>query len=86
MKQFDLLVDSADGRLDAGIGRPNLVTVYAELSHADSFGRGLLKPAITLKNCGELGDRKRDSESRTAALCLVRHDLAIVPFDDRVNN
>ena len=86
MQQFYLLVDSADGRLDAGVCRPYLVAVYAELSHEDSFGSQDRWAYPNPANCGELGDWQSHTEGRAAARRLVGNNLAFVSLDDRADN
>lgn len=86
VKKFYLLVDSADGRLDVCVCRPYLVTFYAELSHADSFGSNVFPLLPNLENCGELGNREGDPESGSSACGLVGDNLAFVSLYNRADD
>ena len=86
MQQFNLLVDSANSRLNAGVCRPYLIAVHAELSHGSSFGWASLRLATQLRNCGELRDRQGHAESGSTAESFVGDDFTLVAFNSGADN
>ena len=86
MQQVNLLVDSADGCLDAGVSRPHLIAVYAELSHSTSVGSRSWPAARYGRICGELGHGERDAESSAATNRLIGNNLAFVSFNNRAHD
>lgn len=86
MQEFDLLIDPADGCLDACVSRPYLVAIYAELSHGLSLRSLLRQPGAARKKCGKLGYREFYSECSAAANGLVGNYFTLVALNNRVHD
>lgn len=82
MKQINLLIDPADCCLDAGVCRPYLVAIYAELSHGQSLMSRLKQVMPMREECGKLGNREGYAEGSASANGLVGNDRSFVALND----